>query len=225
MILEKLLAVQQQLKAPKGQFNNFGGYKYRSCEDILEAVKPILKEQNLILCISDEIREVGGRVYVQATATLSDTENGEHIYTTAFAREEEYKKGMDASQVTGAASSYARKYALNGLLCIDDTKDSDATNNGDKSPEASEIKKPGKNTPAPAKTQSTAINDAVAKLTEHDEQGYFIRCADCGKEMRDQPRKDGTVYLVQDYVAACLKTYGRPVCKTCREKKNEGQDT
>lgn len=225
MIQQKLFAVQQKLKAPKDQLNKFGGYNYRSCEGILEAVKPLLNEQNLILCISDEIREVGGRVYVQATASIADAETGEGISTTAFAREEEFKKGMDASQVTGAASSYARKYALNGLFCIDDNKDSDDTNTGEKSPEASEIKKPGKSTPAPAKTQSSAINDSVAKLTEHDEQGYFIKCADCGKEMRDQPRKDGTVYLVQDYVAACLKTYGRPVCKTCREKKHEGQAT
>ena len=226
MIHQKLFEVQQKLKAPKGQLNKFGGYNYRSCEDILEAVKPLLQENNLILCLSDEMREVGGRVYVQATATLADTETGEGITTTAFAREEAEKKGMDSSQITGAASSYARKYALSGLLCIDDTKDSDATNTGEKMPDTGSSKKPGKDTPAPQKAQPAAnISDEVAKLTQHDEQGYFIKCADCGKPMRDQPRKDGSVYSVQDYAAACLRTYGRPVCKTCRERSNVGQAT
>lgn len=125
-ITEKLAKVQKDLKAPKTQENTFGKYKYRSCEDILEAVKPLLN--GLALTLSDEIIECGGRVYVQATAMIRDTETGECLATTAFAREEETKKGMDSSQVTGAASSYARKYALNGLFCIDDTKDSDATN-------------------------------------------------------------------------------------------------
>lgn len=124
--LLKLMEVQEKLKAPKGQENKFGGYKYRSCEDILEAVKPLLKKNGLALFISDEITEVGDRIYVKATATLSDGETS--ISTTAYAREAESKKGMDESQVTGATSSYARKYALNGLFAIDDTKDADATN-------------------------------------------------------------------------------------------------
>lgn len=124
----KLSEIQKNLKAPKNQRNNFGGYNYRSCEDILEAVKPLLND--LILTISDDIVEVGGRVYVKATARITDGENT--IENTAFARESETKKGMDDSQITGAASSYARKYALNGLLCIDDTKDADATNTRDK---------------------------------------------------------------------------------------------
>lgn len=123
-----MLAVQNELKAPKGQYNSFGKYHYRSCEDILEAVKPLLVKQGLLLTISDDIISVGDRVYVKATVTISD---GEHSITnTALAREEESKKGMDGSQVTGASSSYARKYALNGMFCIDDTKDSDATNVG-----------------------------------------------------------------------------------------------
>lgn len=124
----KLSEIQKNLKAPKNQRNNFGGYNYRSCEDILEAVKPLLN--GLILTISDDIVEVGGRVYVKATARISDGEN--IIENSAFAREAEVRKGMDDSQVTGATSSYARKYALNGLLCIDDTKDADATNTHDK---------------------------------------------------------------------------------------------
>lgn len=125
-INERLIHIQGELKAPKSQENKFGGYKYRSCEDILEAVKPLLKKEKVTLTISDDIVEVGGRVYVKATATLSDGE--ETISTSAFAREAETKKGMDDSQITGSASSYARKYALNGLFAIDDTKDADATN-------------------------------------------------------------------------------------------------
>lgn len=123
---ERLIHIQGELKAPKSQENKFGGYKYRSCEDILEAVKPLLKKEKVTLTISDDIIEVGGRVYVKATATLSDGEDT--ILTSAFAREAEAKKGMDDSQITGSASSYARKYALNGLFAIDDTKDADATN-------------------------------------------------------------------------------------------------
>lgn len=122
----KLVNIQAELKAPKGQYNSFGGYKYRSCEDILEAVKPLLRTFGLYITISDSIEEVGGKVYVKATATISDGDN--QISTTAYAREAETKKGMDDSQVTGTASSYARKYALNGLFAIDDTKDADATN-------------------------------------------------------------------------------------------------
>lgn len=125
-INDALLDIQARLKAPKGQTNNFGHYKYRSAEDILEAVKPLLKENGCFLTISDDIVMVGSRIYVKATITLS--KNGETIHTTAFARESESKSGMDASQITGAASSYARKYALNGLFCIDDTTDTDALN-------------------------------------------------------------------------------------------------
>lgn len=119
-----LISIQCELKAPKGQFNKFGNYKYRSCEDILEAVKPILDKYSAILTISDDIVTVGGWVFVKATAILKV---GSEIYAvSAFARLENEKKGMDAAQLTGCASSYARKYALNGLFLIDDTKDSDA---------------------------------------------------------------------------------------------------
>ena len=128
----KLYAVQQALKAPKDQFNGFGKYNYRSCEGILEALKPHLGLNKLIVTLGDRVVEVGGRVYIEATATVTDIEEGGQISCTAYAREEDAKKGMDASQVTGAASSYARKYALNGLFAIDDNKDSDATNDGGK---------------------------------------------------------------------------------------------
>lgn len=124
-IYEKLLNIQQELKAPKGQYNSFGGYKYRSCEDILNAVKPLLKANKCTLTITDEILTINLRYYVEATATLTDIENGETIHNKAFAREEDAKKGVDGSQLTGIASSYARKYALNGLFLIDDTKDAD----------------------------------------------------------------------------------------------------
>lgn len=128
-IIQKLAAIQAELKAPKNQENKFGGYKYRSCEDILEAVKPLLKKEGLALILSDNIEEVGGRVYVKATATILDSgDAGSSIGVAAYAREAEIRKGMDDSQVTGSASSYARKYALNGLFAIDDTKDADATN-------------------------------------------------------------------------------------------------
>lgn len=126
---KKLLNIQQELKAPKNQFNKFGGYNYRTCEDILEAVKPLLKANNCILTIEDELVNIGSRYYIRTTATLADADNVKEYYSnTAYAREPEAKKGMDESQVTGACSSYARKYALNGLFCIDDVKDADATN-------------------------------------------------------------------------------------------------
>ncbi len=125
---EKLLNIQTSLKAPKSQYNSFGKYNYRNCEDILEAVKPLLKSNGITLRLTDDIVCVGERYYVKATAILSDGES--EISTSAFAREEETKRGMDASQITGSASSYARKYALNGLFDIDDTKDSDTTNTG-----------------------------------------------------------------------------------------------
>ena len=127
-VYEKLIAIQSELKAPKSQYNNFGKYAYRNCEDILESLKPLLKEHKSTIYISDEIVTVLDRFYVKATVTFIDAETGEKIINTAYAREEECKKGMDGSQVTGASSSYARKYALNGMFAIDDTKDSDFTN-------------------------------------------------------------------------------------------------
>lgn len=124
-VLKKLAKIQQELKAPKGQYNSFGKYNYRSCEDILEAVKPLLKAQSCTMQIRDVIFNVGERYYIQAEAILYDLETGESISNMAYAREAESKSGMDASQITGTASSYARKYALNGLFLIDDTKDAD----------------------------------------------------------------------------------------------------
>ena len=121
--MQSLIKIQYELKAPKNQFNSFGKYKYRSCEDILEAVKPLLSREGLLLTLTDTIEQVGNRFYVKATVKLTD--GTETVENTAYAREEETKKGMDGPQVTGTSSSYARKYALNGLFCIDDTKDAD----------------------------------------------------------------------------------------------------
>ena len=131
-VYEKLMTVQTKLRAPKGQYNSFGRYSYRSCEDILEALKPLLAEVGAIVNISDEVKLIGDRFYVEATAMFLDCETGDSVVARASAREDETKKGMDLAQVTGAVSSYARKYALNGLFAIDDNKDSDATNTHNK---------------------------------------------------------------------------------------------
>jgi hypothetical protein len=154
MIHDRLAEIQQTLKAPKNQKNSFGNYNYRSCEDILEAVKPLLGA--VYLTISDEIVLIGDRYYVKATATISDGK--ESISNSAYARESLEKKGMDASQVTGATSSYARKYALNGLFAIDDTKDADTMDN-------SKDTKPSTQTaPSTPKTASTSTEDQVCPI-------------------------------------------------------------
>ena len=146
-IYGQLRLIQSRLKAPKGQYNSFGKYKYRSCEDILEAVKPILSETGCTLILSDSIECFGNRFYVKATATIFD-ESGNHIENVAFAREDEQKKGMDGSQITGTASSYARKYALNGLLLIDDTKDADTDEYKNQSDKKQEMKQEEPEQPA-----------------------------------------------------------------------------
>lgn len=187
-IYEQLAKVQQALKAPKDQRNNFGNYNYRSCEGILEAVKPLLAKNELALTLSDEMVEVGGRVYVKATATVYKTGanvsvEADRVSVSAYAREEEVKKGMDSSQITGAASSYARKYALNGLFCIDDNKDSDATNTHGKDYEPKTV------------------------------------CEECGKQITDWKRKDGTVMTASDFAANSVALYGKALCKDCVKKR------
>lgn len=161
-IYEELSRIQKELKAPKNQRNNFGGYNYRSCEDILEAVKPLL--DNCALTVSDEVIVLDGRYYVKATACLALSKD-EFVENTAYAREPESKKGMDEAQITGATSSYARKYALNGLLAIDDTRDADATNTHDKGTDNF-----SKEAAAAKAAQTKAINKAIAAGASSYEQ-------------------------------------------------------
>ena len=166
-IYEKLGIIQSKLKAPKGQYNSFGKYKYRSCEDILEAVKPLLAETKTVLCITDQMEVVGDRIYVRAETHLKDAEDSSsEIVTVAYAREEESKKGMDSSQVTGAASSYARKYALNGLFCIDDNKDSDSTNTGEKEKTSGRKAEPAKETEMISSETIMSIKNIIDKYPE-----------------------------------------------------------
>ena len=147
--MNTLIKIQNELKAPKNQRNNFGNYNYRSTEDILEALKPILLKYNHSIIISDDIINIADRFYVKATISLLNEEGIKVFETSAYAREELAKKGMDASQITGSASSYARKYALNGMFCIDDTKDADATNTHGKD----EIKKEKRDKPVSAESR------------------------------------------------------------------------
>ncbi len=167
-LTERLAEIQSTLKAPKGQMNKFGGYAYRSCEDILEAVKPLLK--GLVLKVSDEVVEVGGRVYVKATARITD--GGEWEEVSSFAREPEVQKGMNEAQITGSASSYARKYALNGLFLIDDTKDADATNDHGKAPAKSPVKTAKKEDKPDSKKPSgnSFAKKKVTKKVEEEEE-------------------------------------------------------
>ena len=158
--MDKLIKIQSELKAPKGQYNSFGKYKYRSAEDILEAVKPLCVKHNVLLTLTDSIELIGERYYVKATARVSDGTKA--VEVTALAREDLDKKGMDGSQITGTASSYARKYALNGLFCIDDTKDADtdeytAKTQGKKDPDAK------KDAEKKKELETTAISAAEAK--------------------------------------------------------------
>ena len=163
-IAEKLSIIQQELIAPKNQYNSFGKYNYRSCEDILEGLKPCLAKVKAAVTVSDDMVLLGDRFYVKATATLWDAESDAHISNTAFARESEDKKGMDASQVTGATSSYARKYALNGLFCIDDVKDADTRDNRQK--EAAEQKN----------AEEEQANIAAQKVSEVKVKALISRC-------------------------------------------------
>lgn len=164
---QSLIEVQSELRAPKNQRNDYAGYRYRSCEDILEAVKPLLVSRGLLLSLQDEIIQVGNRYYVRATASVTDGEKT--VSASAYAREAEVKKGNDEAQITGAASSYARKYALNGLFCIDDVKDPDATNKGDASPRKAQA--PSAAPPVPPADLEQAVDAAlqaadIASLTD-----------------------------------------------------------
>lgn len=171
-IQEKLTTIQLDLKAPKSKRNNFGNYNYRSCEDILEAVKPLLAANMCSLTLDDDVLCIGDRVYVKATATLTDHAEGATISTHAFAREAETKKGMDESQITGTASSYARKYALNGLFAIDDTKDADTDEYQGRETPRQTAKQEPKQTAKPFKC-SVCGNDVVP--VSFDGKNYSAR--------------------------------------------------
>ena len=178
--MKELIAIQSELKAPKSQFNKFGGYKYRKAEDILEAVKPLLNKQKCTLTITDDIVMVGNRIYVKATATIKN-EKGECETTTGWAREEETKKGMDGSQITGASSSYARKYALNGLFAIDDNADSDTTNDGQHQEAQQQTQT---QQPAAQQTDPSDLNEGL---------GYLSRCVS----------KENLLWVIQHYQPLC----------------------
>lgn len=203
--MKRVSMVQCKLKAPKGQTNNFGKYNYRSCEDILEAVKPLLSECGLVLTVGDEMVQIGDRFYIKATASLFDTEGDGNIQNVAYAREPAEKKGMDASQVTGATSSYARKYALNGLLCIDDTKDADTPEYG---------------------RQGEPVKKEDAPPPPPPSEDPPIRCTDCGEVIRPAKKQDGTRWLVPDIVKYCDRMFSRPLCSKCIsravKKANDG---
>lgn len=167
--MKELISIQSELKAPKSQFNKFGGYKYRKAEDILEAVKPLLAKQKCTLIITDDVVLIGNRIYVKATAIIKN-EKGECETTTGWAREEETKKGMDGSQITGASSSYARKYALNGLFAIDDNADSDTTNDG----QHQAAQQPTAQQPASSQYHPNDLNEGLAYLSRCVTKGNLI---------------------------------------------------
>ena len=189
--MKHLIAIQSKLKATKGRWNSFGKYHYRSCEDILESVKPLCAEEGCILLIADEMVLVGERYYIKATATLK-TPDGE-FSTTGYARESDDKKGMDASQITGTASSYARKYALNGLFCIDDNKDADTDEyQHEKKSRESKAKPASK----PAKSR--------AELT----QEILQICHDKGKEVAEvlkTAKVDSLDDMTEERLQACVE--------------------
>ena len=191
MIYDVLTQIQTKLKAPKSQFNSFGKYSYRSCEDILEALKPILGEHKASVILSDEIIEIGGRFYVKATATLYA--GGESCSATAQAREDAEKKGMDGSQITGTASSYARKYALNGLFAIDDTKDAD--------------------------TGIVPQNTQPAPPPAQQEQPKEYKCTSCGKPFEGFADKNGKFWNAGQvyHMAQNYNTDGQARCRDCSE--------
>lgn len=174
-IHEKLQRVQSDLKAPKNQYNKFGGYNYRNCEDIQEAVKPLLKAVKAALVVGDELVLIGDRYYIKATARFIDCESGETVENTAYAREEQEKKGMDVSQVTGSTSSYARKYALNGLFCIDDVKDADNQNNASGGTGKGTSKGSRKNDARKVQGQAGKVTEAMIRTLQSTTERYSAK--------------------------------------------------
>lgn len=213
-IYEKLSAIQQELKAPKGQFNSFGKYKYRSCEDILEAVKPIYGKYKTALVLLDDIKEVSGRFYVMAQAQLHDCESDGAVTATAYAREPVEKKGMDDSQITGTASSYARKYALNGLFCIDDTKDAD-TDEYQKQQEGKTAKS------EPAKAAIPPKQKPGYKLPPQGDA--TVICDRCGGQVMDYFDGRATIKAARR-AARAKQLYGYALCEKCVAAAKDAND-
>ena len=216
-VLQKLLKVQLELKAPKNQYNEFGHFYYRSCEDILEGTKPLCEKYNCLILLTDNIKMVGDRIYVEATATFFDIDSEECIVSVACAREEDKKDKMDRSQTTGSASSYARKYALNGLLQIDDTKDSDALE-PDKQPKPvpKSAQKPAVQKPVTSKvpTNSTEYaNQAPKKITEAQRKRLFT----LGKET--DIRAVMAEYKIEHTADIPMSKYDE-ICKKVEAMKN-----
>lgn len=203
-IFEKLLAIQTVLNVPKNQYNSFAKYNYRSCEDIIEAVKPLLKKHDCVLLLDDEIVFIEGRFYIKATATLYDAKTESSISTHGFARETETKGAQDLAQITGACSSYARKYALNALLAVDDTKDADTDENAIQS-EA----KDKKAEPKPKKTTK-----ATKTAEKPEEPGEIIFCDSC-----KNPIEATAEYTIEQIVANSRKYLNGCYCMTCGRKK------
>jgi len=193
---EKLLKIQQTVKATKDQYNDFGKYPYRSAESIIENIKPILEETKTFIILSDGITDCGGRVYVMASATLYDVESSDTMTTTAYAREAEQKKGMDEAQITGSASSYARKYALSGLLLLDDNKDADTNEYQQRVKKAEEEESKQKKTAPKSKEEKP------------------ILCADCKK-----PISEHEGVSPEKLAEATAKKYGVPLCYDCTVKR------
>lgn len=209
-IYDKLLSIQTELKAPKGQYNSFGKYHYRSCEDILEAVKPLCKAYNALVMISDELECINGRFYVKAVATFADAETGENVYVSAYAREAEGKKGMDESQVTGTASSYARKYALNGLFCIDDARDADTDAYGRQTGEDNPQEQPDRQ---PGKPKTTPPPPSI------------VKCQDCQKTITDVVWANGSKTSAKTMVNKTVQKYGVPLCGDCYTMRRAKEQT
>lgn len=194
-VYEKLLAVQTELKAPKSQYNQFGKYNYRSAEDILEAVKPVCKAVGALIYLSDRPHFLEGRHYIETEANFVDVESGEKIRVTAFAREDESKKGMDGAQLSGATSSYARKYALNGLLDVDDCKD-------------------------PDELDGIEAKSATFKRAAEASQEVFF-CDACGGIVESVKKRDGTMWPVSDMVEySRLRFEGKTLCAGCMKEAN-----
>lgn len=201
---KRVSKAQLEIKAPKNQRNSFGNYNYRSCEDVLEAAKPVCAANGLLLTVSDELVLIGDRYYIKSTATLHDVEDvGLTVSNTAYARESAEKRGMDDSQITGTASSYARKYALNGLFCIDDTKDADTD----------EYAKQNKR---------ETIEDVKARF-----DATKLTCDNCGNVIVGYKGRGGKDVTPEQHIEATKKRFGKSLCLECakaeqNKKESEG---